>query len=260
MSDRRRRSRSSGAFSPVGCRLRGLRRPDAARAATVVATLLDPGDFVRNVGGDRVERVDPCRPGWRRACLRAHARPMRDGWPKRQDRFRQRPEFEGWISRLVKSSGTRRRSIEAGEGCQAAERRGGRPHGARPRVSIRTPGRTSPTPSSTWRLSATRLSRPIPPARRSMRRTRAAYLAKLDALDAEVRAPVDSIPPDRRRIITSHDAFGYFEAAYGLRVHRPAGRLDRRRSLGPGRGEDHPADQGARRSRPCSGECLRSRG
>lgn len=50
-----------------------------------------------------------------------------------------------------------------------------------------------------------------------------AYLAKLDALDAEVRAAIAKIPPARRRIVTTHDAFGYFGQAYGLELAAPAG-------------------------------------
>ncbi|MEQ1949786.1 zinc ABC transporter substrate-binding protein AztC [Mesorhizobium sp. CN2-181] len=49
------------------------------------------------------------------------------------------------------------------------------------------------------------------------------YLATLDALDVEVKAAVASIPADKRTIITSHDAFGYFEHEYGLTFHAPEG-------------------------------------
>ena len=42
------------------------------------------------------------------------------------------------------------------------------------------------------------------------------YLKKLDALDAEVRAAIAAVPAERRKIITTHDAFGYFAAAYGI--------------------------------------------
>jgi zinc/manganese transport system substrate-binding protein len=51
----------------------------------------------------------------------------------------------------------------------------------------------------------------------------AAYLAKLDALDADVKAAVAAIPADRRKIITTHDAFGYFGAAYGVAFIAPQG-------------------------------------
>ena len=50
-----------------------------------------------------------------------------------------------------------------------------------------------------------------------------AYTAKLDAEDAEVKAAVASIPEEKRTIITSHDAFGYFEHAYGLTFLAPEG-------------------------------------
>jgi zinc/manganese transport system substrate-binding protein len=50
-----------------------------------------------------------------------------------------------------------------------------------------------------------------------------AYVDKLDALETEVRADVARIPADRRRIITSHDAFGYFAASYGVQFIAPAG-------------------------------------
>ena len=46
-----------------------------------------------------------------------------------------------------------------------------------------------------------------------------AYLKELDALDAEVRAKAESLPKDRRILVTSHDAFGYFGRAYGFEVH-----------------------------------------
>src|SRR5690606_14960653 len=50
-----------------------------------------------------------------------------------------------------------------------------------------------------------------------------AYLARLDALEAEVKAAVAAIPPARRKVITSHDAFGYFARAYGLTFVAPQG-------------------------------------
>src|SRR5690606_33313335 len=51
----------------------------------------------------------------------------------------------------------------------------------------------------------------------------AAYTEKLDALDGEVKATIASIPEAKRVVITSHDAFGYFEHAYGLTFLAPQG-------------------------------------
>ena len=44
----------------------------------------------------------------------------------------------------------------------------------------------------------------------------AAYGDKLTALDAWIHANIDPVPADRRLLVSNHDAFGYFTAAYGL--------------------------------------------
>lgn len=48
-----------------------------------------------------------------------------------------------------------------------------------------------------------------------------AYTDKLDALDKEVREAIAAIPQEKRVVITSHDAFGYFEHEYGLTFLAP---------------------------------------
>lgn len=50
-----------------------------------------------------------------------------------------------------------------------------------------------------------------------------AYVAALEALDATVRADIAAIPEARRKVITSHDAFGYFADAYGVTFLAPEG-------------------------------------
>lgn len=44
------------------------------------------------------------------------------------------------------------------------------------------------------------------------------YLAQLEALDADFRDAVERIPPERRKLVTFHDAFTYLAARYGLEV------------------------------------------
>ena len=44
------------------------------------------------------------------------------------------------------------------------------------------------------------------------------YLAELRTLDEEVAAAIDSIPPERRKLVTFHDAFPYLAHRYGLEV------------------------------------------
>lgn len=50
-----------------------------------------------------------------------------------------------------------------------------------------------------------------------------AYIEKLKNLDAEVRGLIGRIPADKRVIISSHDAFGYFADEYGLTFVSPQG-------------------------------------
>jgi ABC-type Zn uptake system ZnuABC Zn-binding protein ZnuA len=45
-----------------------------------------------------------------------------------------------------------------------------------------------------------------------------AYVAKIDALDAELKAEFDTVPADARKMVTDHDAFGYLADRYGLTV------------------------------------------
>jgi manganese/zinc/iron transport system substrate-binding protein len=49
-------------------------------------------------------------------------------------------------------------------------------------------------------------------------RNATAYLKELDALDREVRAELAKVPSEKRVLVTSHDAFGYFGRAYGFQV------------------------------------------
>ena len=50
-----------------------------------------------------------------------------------------------------------------------------------------------------------------------------AYIAKLNELDREVHDAMAKVPADRRRVITSHNAFGYFQSAYGISFIAPQG-------------------------------------
>ena len=51
----------------------------------------------------------------------------------------------------------------------------------------------------------------------------AAYVADLDQLEDEIRRAVAAIPEDRRVVIVPHDAFRYFDHAYGIRFLAPEG-------------------------------------
>lgn len=73
-----------------------------------------------------------------------------------------------------------------------------------------------------WRTAVTHLADTLsvryPHLADSIRRNQAHYTLALDSLDRWVRAELSRLPPERRVLVTAHDAFGYFGAAYGVEV------------------------------------------
>ena len=45
-----------------------------------------------------------------------------------------------------------------------------------------------------------------------------AYKGQLTELDAAIRSAIETIPPERRKLVTNHDALGYYADRYGLTV------------------------------------------
>jgi manganese/zinc/iron transport system substrate-binding protein len=75
---------------------------------------------------------------------------------------------------------------------------------------------------SLWKLVADRIAAALteadPGGKDAFARNVDAFKRELDELNAWVAHRVATIPPERRVLVTAHDAFGYFGAAYGLRV------------------------------------------
>lgn len=57
-----------------------------------------------------------------------------------------------------------------------------------------------------------------PEAKAEIEKSAAAYLAKVRALDEAIEACVGAVPKDERKLVTSHDAFGYFAHRYAITV------------------------------------------
>lgn len=51
----------------------------------------------------------------------------------------------------------------------------------------------------------------------------AAYRARLMKLDDDIKAKIDAVPKDKRKVLTSHDAFGYYGEEYGVTFIAPLG-------------------------------------
>ena len=202
--------------------------PAAAQNAgkiKVVATFSILGDLVRNVGGGRVEVTTLVGPN---GDAHVYSPTPADGRRLTEARivFTNGLKFEGWIDRLVKSSGTKAAKVEAAKGVKPLKGEDdGHSHG-------HDHGHGGSDPHAWQSIGNARIY--VANIRDAMiaadaagkeayEANAAAYLKQLDELEAEVKTLVASIPADRRRIITSHDAFRYFEEAYGIDFVSPQG-------------------------------------
>jgi zinc/manganese transport system substrate-binding protein len=183
-----------------------------------VATFSILADFVKNVGGDRVDVQALVGPN-----ADAHVYQPSPGDAKAladaKVIFTNGLGFEGWIPRLIKASGTKAPMIVATKRVSPRKADDSHGHGdADPHAW------QSVTNAKIYAANIRDALLAADPAGKSAYEANAAaYLAKLDALDAEVKAAIEKIPPDRRRIITTHDAFGYFAASYGVAFIAPQG-------------------------------------
>jgi zinc/manganese transport system substrate-binding protein len=123
--------------------------------------------------------------------------------------------FEGWMDRLVQASATPAAVIVASAG--VVPRHAGDRGGAGNTTSL-DPHAWQSVHSAEIYVSNIRdgLIRADPPGRTTYEANAAAYLQELASLDADIRRAVAAIPSGRRKVITTHDAFGYFAADYGI--------------------------------------------
>jgi zinc/manganese transport system substrate-binding protein len=179
----------------------------------IVASFSILGDFARNVGGERVDvatLVGPNSDVHVYTPAPADAKKIADARLVIINGL----GLEGWLPRLVQSSGGKAAIVTATSGI--APRTLGSdadPHAWQSVVNAKTYVANirdaltgaDPTSAAAYRANAD------------------AYLAKLDALDREVRDAVAQIPQPRRKVISTHAAFGYFAAAYGVAFIAPQG-------------------------------------
>jgi zinc/manganese transport system substrate-binding protein len=186
----------------------------------VVATFSILGDFVKNVGGDRVEVTTLVGPnGDVHVYLPtpADARKLSIA----NVVFINGLGLEGWMTRLVTASGTKAPIIIATKGVIPRDMK-----------NKQEGGHVVPDPHAWQSIANAKIYvanlrdglTKVDPAGASIYDTNAkSYLVKLDALDKDARAAIGKIPVDHRKIITDHDAFGYFGDAYGMEFIAPEG-------------------------------------
>ncbi|OYX88554.1 MAG: ABC transporter substrate-binding protein [Azorhizobium sp. 35-67-5] len=211
----------------------------AAPKLPVVASFSILGDFVKNVGGDRIALTTIVGPNGDSHVYQptpADAKKIAAA----KVVFVNGLGFEGWMDRLVKASGTKATVIVATKGITPRERTATEPqeedehdHGKAKGKGKAHAHDHGPIDPHAWQSIANAkiyvanirdgLIAADPAGKAEYEANAAAYLAKLDALEAQVKASVAAIPADRRVIITSHDAFGYFGDAYGVKLLAPEG-------------------------------------
>jgi zinc/manganese transport system substrate-binding protein len=188
----------------------------------VTASFSILGDLVKNVGGERTAVATLVGPNGN-----AHAYAPSPGDAKKLADsdivFVNGLGFEGWLERLVKASATKAPIIVASKGIKPRERGGdtdhGHDHGQADPHAWQSVGNAKVYVANIRDALIAR----DPAGTAAYQANAAAYLAKLDALEREVKDVVAKIPADRRRVLTSHNAFGYFDAAYGVHFLAPQG-------------------------------------
>ena len=179
----------------------------------VVTSFSILADFAQNVGGDRASvttLVGPDSDVHVYTPAPADARKVADARLLIVNGL----GLEGWLPRLVQSSGSKAAIVTATHGIVPLEAGGAAdPHAWQSVVDARI-----------YVANIRDAFVAADPADAAVFRANAdGYLAKLDALDREVRIALEQIPPAHRKVISTHRAFGYFAAAYGIQFIAPFG-------------------------------------
>ncbi|WP_333672650.1 metal ABC transporter substrate-binding protein [Elioraea tepidiphila] len=189
----------------------------AAEPIPVVASFSILADFVREVGGERVRIDTLVGPG-----QDAHLFQPAPGDARRIAAARvvvlNGLGFEGWMTRLIRAANFQGTQVVASQGIRTLRAEHGHAHG-----HGHSHGHADP---HLWqdpkraqvmvRRIAAGLSAADPAGRPTYEANAARYNERLEALHTWVEAQYADIPRERRRIVTSHDAFAYYGERYGI--------------------------------------------
>lgn len=182
---------------------------DSTGRLIVVATIAPAGAIVAAVGGDHVAvrvlagaGVDP------------HAYEVRTGDRKAIDRaaliVRMGAGIDAFLDKPLKTDGAGDKTLTLTD--SIVLRGAGSDEGGKDPHAWHDPARVKQMAAAV----ASALGSKDPANATAYERNLAAYGARLDDADAQVRALIDSIPPAQRKVVTNHDTLGYFIDRYGL--------------------------------------------
>jgi zinc/manganese transport system substrate-binding protein len=192
-------------------------RATAAKPLEVVASFTVLADMVHQVGGERVHVASLVGPN-----RDPHAfEPTPDDARRLKAAdlvFVSGLGLEGWMDRLIIASGYQGKIVVASDGV---------------RTRHMTEDGKEITDPHAWNSAANgviyvgnivkALSAADPDGALTYRTNGDRYAQQLRDLDSYARQQVASVPPARRKVLTSHDAFGYFGAAYSVTFLSPLG-------------------------------------
>lgn len=196
---------------------------DASEKLEVVASFSILADFIEEIGGDRVSVTSLVG-----ADSDAH---VYEPTPRDVQKVTAAGVIvvnglglEGWLNRLLEASGAKAPVTEASAGVAAIEPTEHEEESDHELDAQDPHAFQSISNAMVYVKNITEALCKAAPGDCDVFKTNSAgYTAKLRALDEEVRRAVEKIPADRRRIITSHDAFGYFADEYGISFLAPEG-------------------------------------
>lgn len=125
--------------------------------------------------------------------------------------------FEGWIKRLIKGAGAKGEMVVCTQYIH--------PRLVFEDTLVRDPHAWHSIPHAKIyiRNIANALKKTDPKNADFYEKNTRTYLQELTLLDEYIRRKIDNVPPSKRKIITAHDAFGYFGNSYGIQMFAPQG-------------------------------------
>ena len=183
----------------------------------VAASFSILGDMVKQVGDDRVDVVTFVGPNGDAHVYEptpADAKALSES----KILFINGLGLEGWMTRLENSSGFKGKVVTASTGVN-------------PRKMVED--EKTITDPHAWQSLANgkiyaanirdALIAADPAGKATYEANAKKFIDGMTAMEANVKAAVAKMPPERRKIITTHDAFGYFGSAYGMEFIAPEG-------------------------------------
>jgi zinc/manganese transport system substrate-binding protein len=198
-----------------GCGSSVSSEPAKPGAVKVVATTTQLGDLVRAVGGGRAQVVQVLQPN-----SDPHEyEPRPDDVRALLDApvvFESGDGLDAWIAKVVQDAGGDPRVVVLADANVA-------------RVAGEASGAEASRYDPHWWHDPRNVEAAIPVVRDALARANPsasavyarnarAYVAKVRRLDAGITACMRGVPTARRKLVTDHDAFGYFARRYGIEV------------------------------------------